>query len=70
MKARKFIVFLILILVLALVVMVGSTSYQFGVSYGESHAEEIRSSQIKNVSGVETEKFANVQLVVNENQSG
>ena len=66
MKARKYIIFIILFLVLGLVVLVGSISYQFGVSYGESHAEEIRSSQIKNVSGVETEKFANVQLVVNE----
>lgn len=46
--------------------MVGSISYQSGVTYGESHAEEIRSSKIKNVSGIKTEKFANVQLVVNE----
>ena len=48
--------------------MVGSISYQSGVSYGESHAEEIRSSQIKDVSASETERFANIQKVVNENQ--
>ena len=48
--------------------MVGSISYQSGVSYGESHAEEIRSSQIKNVSASETERFANVQRVINQNQ--
>jgi len=48
--------------------MVGSISYQSGVSYGESHAEEIRSSQIKNVSASKTERFANIQRVVNENQ--
>ncbi len=68
MKARKFIVYLILLLVLGLIIMVGSISYQSGVSYGESHAEEIRSSQIKNVSASETERFANVQRVINQNQ--
>ena len=68
MKARKFIVYIVLLLILGLVIMVGSISYQYGVSYGESHAEEIRSSQIKNVSATETERFANIQRVVNENQ--
>ena len=68
MKARKFIVYLILLLALGLIIMVGSISYQSGVSYGESHAEEIRSSQIKNVSASETERFANVQRVINQNQ--
>ena len=47
--------------------MVGSISYQSGVNYGETNAEEIRSSQIKNVSAVETTKFVNVQMVCNEN---
>ena len=68
MKARKFIVFIFLLLIIGLVIMVGSISYQSGVSYGESHAEEIRSSQIKNVTATETERFANIQRVVNENQ--
>ena len=68
MKARKFIVYIVLLLIIGLVIMVGSISYQSGVSYGESHAEEIRSSQIKNVSATETERFANIQRVVNENQ--
>ena len=66
MKARKFIVFIILLLVTGLLFMVGSLSYQSGVSYGEAHAEEIRSSKIKDVSPVLTEKFANIQKVKNE----
>ena len=44
MKARKFIVYIVLLLITGLVIFVGIISYQFGVSYGESHAEEIRSS--------------------------
>ena len=68
MKPRKFIVYIALLLILGLVIIVGSISYQFGLSYGESHAEEIRSSQIKNVSASETERFANIQRVINENQ--
>jgi len=68
MKARKFIVYILLLLIIGLVIMVGSISYQSGVSYGESHAEEIRSSQIKNVSASKTDRFANIQRVVNENQ--
>ena len=68
MKARKFIVFIFILLIIVLVIMVGSISYQSGVSYGESHAEEIRSSKIKNVTATETERFANIQRVVNENQ--
>ena len=46
MKVRKFIIFIILLLIIVLMIIVGSISYQSGVSYGESHAEEIRSSLI------------------------
>ena len=46
--------------------MVGSISYQSGVTYGESNAEEIRASIIKNVSAVVSSKFATVEMVSNE----
>jgi multidrug efflux pump subunit AcrA (membrane-fusion protein) len=68
MKARKFIVFIILLIIIGLFMLVGSISYQSGVSYGESHAEEIRSSLIKDVNATKTEKFANIQMALNENQ--
>ena len=50
MKIRKIIITVILLLLLGLLFMVGSISYQSGVSYGESNAEEIRASKI-NVNG-------------------
>jgi len=46
--------------------MVGSISYESGVSYGESNAEEIRASKIKNVSAIVSSKFVNVEMVSNE----
>ena len=66
MKIRKIIITVILLLLLGLLFMVGSISYQSGVSYGESNAEEIRASKIKNVSAVVSSKFVNVEMVSNE----
>ena len=66
MKIRKIIITLILFLLSGLLFIVGSISYESGVSYGESNAEEIRASKIKNVSAVVSSKFANVQVVLNK----
>jgi multidrug efflux pump subunit AcrA (membrane-fusion protein) len=54
------------LLLSGLLFIVGSISYESGVSYGESNAEEIRASKIKNVSAVVSSKFANVQVVLNK----
>ena len=66
MKIRKIIITVILLLLLGLLFMVGSISYESGVSYGESNAEEIRASKIKNVSAIVSSKFVNVEMVSNE----
>jgi membrane fusion protein, multidrug efflux system len=66
MKARKILVFVIILLITGLVFFVGSVSYQSGVSYGESHAEEIRKSQVKEVNKVNSKKYASVKYVINE----
>jgi len=66
MKARKILVFVIILLITGLVFFVGSVSYQSGVSYGESHAEEIRKSQVKEVDKVSSKKYASVKYVINE----
>jgi multidrug efflux pump subunit AcrA (membrane-fusion protein) len=66
MKIRKIIITVILFLLSGLLFIVGSISYESGVSYGESNAEEIRASKIKNVSAVVSSKFANVQVVLNK----
>ena len=66
MKIRKIIISVILLLLSGLLFIVGSISYESGVSYGESNAEEIRASKIKNVSAVVSSKFANVQMVLNK----
>ena len=66
MKIRKIIITVILLLLLGLLFMVGSISYESGISYGESNAEEIRASKIKNVSAIVSSKFVNVEMVSNE----
>ena len=66
MKARKILVFVIILLITGLVFFVGSVSYQSGVSYGESHAEEIRKSKVKEVNKVSSKKYASVKYVINE----
>ena len=66
MKARKILVFVIILLITGLVFFVGSVCYQSGVSYGESHAEEIRKSQVKEVNKVSSKKYASVKYVINE----
>ena len=66
MKIRKIIVIVILLLLSGLLFIVGIISYESGVSYGESNAEEIRASKIKNVSALVSSKFANVQMVLNK----
>jgi membrane fusion protein (multidrug efflux system) len=66
MKIRKIIIIVILLLLSGLLFIVGSISYESGVSYGESNAEEIRASKIKNVSAVVSSKSANVQVVLNK----
>ena len=66
MKIRKIIITVILLLLSGLLFIVGSISYESGVSYGESNAEEIRASKIKNVNAVVSSKFANVQMVLNK----
>ena len=66
MKIRKIIIIVILLLLSGLLFMVGSISYESGVSYGESNAEEIRASKIKNVSAIVSSKFVNVEMVSNE----
>ncbi len=66
MKIRKIIITVILLLLSGLLFMVGSISYESGVSYGESNAEEIRASKIKNVSAIVSSKFATVEMVSND----
>ena len=66
MKIRKIIISVIILILIGLFFMVGSISYQSGVNYGETNAEEIRASKIKNVSAVVSSKFVNVEMVSNE----
>jgi len=66
MKIRKIIISVILLILIGLLFIVGSISYQSGVNYGETNAEEIRASKIKNVSAVVSSKFVNVEMVSSE----
>jgi multidrug efflux pump subunit AcrA (membrane-fusion protein) len=66
MKIRKLIVFVIVVLLLGVIFSVGSVSYEYGVSYGESHAEEIRSSKTKEAESVTSKKFASVVYLKND----
>ena len=46
MKARKIVVFVMLLVFIGLLLLVGSISYNSGVNFGETNAEEIRKSKI------------------------
>ena len=60
MKIRKIIVLVIILIITGLLFIVGNISYQSGVNYGETNAEEIRSAVIKNVENVISKKYASV----------
>ena len=66
MKVRKVIVFVIIALFIALVYIISYSTYEYGVSYGESHAEEIRAESIKNVESTDSKKYASVFFSKNE----
>lgn len=66
MKIRKIIVLVIIIIITGLLFTVGNISYQSGVNYGETNAEEIRSAVIKNVENVVSKKYASVFYLKNE----
>ena len=66
MKARKIVVFVLLLVFLGLLMIVGSISYNSGVSYGEANAEQIRKSKIINVDSVVIENFVTAAYTINE----
>ena len=66
MKARKILIFVILLIIGALLYIVSTVSYQSGISYGESHAEEIRASQLKSVESVKSVKSVKTKYCINE----
>ena len=66
MKVRKVIVFIVAVLFIVLVYLVSYSAYEYGVIYGESHAEEIRAESIKNVESIESKKYASVFFSKNE----
>ena len=68
MKARKIIVFIVILMVIGLMFIVGSISYSSGVSYGEANAEEIRKNKIISVDSlIETQKkYVAAALTINE----
>ena len=68
MKARKIVVFVVILIVIGLMFTVGSISYSSGVSYGEANAEEIRKNKIISVDSlIETQKkYVDAALTINE----
>ena len=66
MKARKIVVFVLLLVFLGLLMVVGSISYNSGVSYGEANAEKIRKSKIISVDSVVVENFVTAAYTLNE----
>ena len=66
MKARKIVVFVLLLVFLGLLMIVGSISYNSGVSYGEANAEQIRKNKIINVDSVVVENFVTAAYTLNE----
>jgi len=66
MKARKIVVFVLLLVFVGLLIVVGSISYNSGVSYGEANAEKIRKSKIISVDSVVVENFVTAAYTMNE----
>ena len=68
MKARKRVVFVVILIVIGLMFAVGSISYSSGVSYGEANAEEIRKNKIISVDSlIETpKKYVAAAFTINE----
>ena len=66
MKARKIVVFVLLLVFLGLLIVVGSISYYYGVGYGEANAEKIRKSKIISVDSVLVENFVTAAYTLNE----
>lgn len=68
MKARKIVVFVVILIVIGLMFAVGSISYSSGVSYGEANAEEIRKNKIISVDSlIETpKKYVAAAFTINE----
>ena len=68
MKARKIVVFVVILIVIGLMFIVGSISYSSGVSYGEANAEVIRKNKIISVDSlIETQKkYVAAALTINE----
>ena len=66
MKARKNSRFCTVIDLFGLLMIVGSISYNSGVSYGEANAEQIRKSKIINVDSVVVENFVTAAYTLNE----
>jgi len=68
MKARKIVVFVVILIVIGLMFTVGSISYSSGVSYGEANAEEIRKNKIISVDSlIETpKKYVAAAFTINE----
>ena len=68
MRARKIVVFVVILIVIGLMFAVGSISYSSGVSYGEANAEEIRKNKIISVDSlIETpKKYVAAAFTINE----
>ena len=68
MRARKIVVFVVILIVIGIMFAVGSISYSSGVSYGESNAEEIRKNKIISIDSlIETpKKYVAAAFTINE----
>lgn len=68
MRARKIVVFVVILIVIGLMFAVGSISYSSGVSYGEANAEEIRKNKIISIDSlIETpKKYVAAAFTINE----
>ncbi len=65
MRARKIVVFVLLLVFLGIIMAVGSISYNSGVSYGEANAEEIRKSKIISVDSIVVENYVTAAYTLN-----
>ena len=68
MRARKIVVFVVILIVIGIMFAVGSISYSSGVSYGEANAEEIRKNKIISIDSlIETpKKYVAAAFTINE----
>ncbi|MBM77048.1 MAG: hypothetical protein CL846_01065 [Crocinitomicaceae bacterium] len=66
MKTRQVLIIVLIFIIGCLIFFISSISYEAGVNYGESNAEEIRLKKIKDIDSTETEKYASAKYFTNE----